>query len=62
MNTIYIVLIVLIVIFLITDVLKKKFLNAGLWVVIGLLFYALINSIITPIEFKKTRDKDYFNV
>jgi energy-coupling factor transporter transmembrane protein EcfT len=62
MNTIYVVLIALIVIFLITDVLKKKFLNAGLWVVIGLLFYALINSIITPIEFKKTRDSRYAEV
>lgn len=62
MNVIYIVLIILIAIFFITDLLRKKFINALLWVVIGGLFYMLISSIITPIEFKKVRDARYAEV
>lgn len=62
MNVIYIVLIILIAIFFVTDLLRKKFINALLWVVIGGLFYMLISSIITPIEFKKVRDARYAEV
>ena len=62
MNVIYIVLIILIAIFFITDILRKKFINALLWIVIGGLFYMLISSIITPIEFKKVRDARYAEV
>ena len=62
MNTIYIILFVLVGIFFIIDIMRKKFINAVLWIVIGVLFYALIYSILTPIEFKKIRDARYGEV
>ena len=44
------------------SLIKKRFLAAGLWVVIGLGVYLLTNSIMAPIEFNEVRDARYAKI
>lgn len=41
---------------------KKRFLAAGLWLIVGLGVYLLTNSIMAPIEFNEVRDARYSKV
>ena len=44
------------------SLIKKRFLAAGLWLVVGLGVYLLTNSIMAPIEFNEVRDARYAKI